>query len=101
MASQNWNYLDGKWPTRPDFRNKTNYGGGYYLFDNKTYKLGGRFDLQILNLTTTVVMKSDNDCHWKARNKTGGACPGNPGQNTCSQSDGWEIGMWIKLETQQ
>ncbi|XP_040445890.1 syncytin-1-like [Falco naumanni] len=98
VASQNWNYLDGKWPTWPDFWKKPGDGGGYCLFDDKTYELGPRFDLQILNLTTTVFMKSDNNCRWKARSKTGGACPGNPGQNTCSQSDGWND-YWINRTT--
>ena len=69
VASQNWNYLDDKWTTWPDFWKKPDYGGGYCLFDNKIYELGPRFDLQILSLTTTIFMESDNNCHWKAQTR--------------------------------
>ena len=62
--SENMSRSNNTWPEfwkRPD--------GGYCDYDNSSYETGSRFDLQILDNNTQILV-SNNSCLWKARSNT-------------------------------
>ena len=64
VGSTPWNCDNNTWPK---FRRR--HDAGYCDYDNPTYMTGPRFDLQILDNNTQILV-SNNSCLWKARSNT-------------------------------
>ncbi|XP_072715512.1 endogenous retroviral envelope protein HEMO-like [Ciconia boyciana] len=99
IGSTHWNCDNNTWP---EFWKRQD--GGYCSYDNSSYEIGPRFDLQILDNDTQILV-SNNSCLWKARSNN---CPCRPPANNkyhnCSCRNGWndywinktvvEVGTW-------
>jgi len=81
--------------TWPEFWRR--HDGGYCDYDNSTYMTGPRFDLQILDNNTQILV-SNNSCLWKARsNSCSWQTPFHTHKN-CTCRDGWND-YWINKTT--
>jgi len=102
-GSTHWNYDNNTWPEfwrRHDRR--------YCDYDNSTYITEPRFDLQILDNNTQILV-SKNSCLWKARSNTCSCRTPFHTHKNCTCRDGWndywinkttvEVGTWNLKET--
>jgi len=92
VGSTHWSCDNNTWP---EFWRR--HDGGYCDYDNSTCMIGPRFDLQILDNNTQILV-SNNSCLWKARSNTCLCRTPFHTHKNCTCRDGWND-YWINKTT--